>query len=192
MTRILIVDDEKNIRRTFGMVLRREGFEPAEAERGEDALERAGARGVRPGHPGRAPARHRRPGDAARLRELQPELPVIMISGHATIATAVEATRDRRVRLPGEAVSRERVVLAVRNALRVQDLDREVRALRGAAAAPAPDGGRLGGHARAPRADRAWRRRRRRASSSAARAAPARSWSRAPCTTAAPAPAAPS
>ena len=36
--RILIVDDERNIRRTFGMVLRAEGFEVAEAEKGEDAL----------------------------------------------------------------------------------------------------------------------------------------------------------
>ncbi|MBC8423995.1 response regulator, partial [bacterium] len=39
MSRILIIDDEKNIRRTFGMVLKSEGFEVAEAASGEEGLE---------------------------------------------------------------------------------------------------------------------------------------------------------
>ena len=38
MSRILIIDDEKNIRRTFGMVLKSEGFKVTEAASGEDGL----------------------------------------------------------------------------------------------------------------------------------------------------------
>jgi len=55
---------------------------------------------------------------------------VVMISGHGTIATAVEATRDGAFDFLEKPCSRDRVVLAVRNALRLGKLDREVRTLR--------------------------------------------------------------
>ena len=130
MARILVVDDEPNIRRTFGMVLRGEGFTPAEAGRGEEALAFVEREPVDlvvldvrlPGCDGLE--------TLARLKAMRPDLPVIMISGHATIATAVEATRVGAFDFLEKPCSRERLVLAVRNALRVQDLDREVRDLR--------------------------------------------------------------
>ena len=37
---VLVVDDERNIRRTLSMVLEGEGFRVLEAESGEEALER--------------------------------------------------------------------------------------------------------------------------------------------------------
>ncbi|MBA4378634.1 MAG: Fis family transcriptional regulator [Gemmatimonas sp.] len=128
--RILIVDDEPNIRRTFGMVLRTEGFATEEAGTGEDALafcerERVDlvVLDVRlPGIDGLETLR--------RLRARDPQLPVVMISGHGSIATAVEATREGAFDFLEKPCSRERVVLAVRNALRVRALDGEVRAHR--------------------------------------------------------------
>jgi len=126
MNRILICDDERNIRRTFGMVLSSEGFQVAEAESGEDALallKREGADllilDVRlPGIDGLETLR--------RLRGDHPELPVVMISGHGTIATAVEATRHGAFDFLEKPCSRERVLLAVQNALKVSRLGRRV------------------------------------------------------------------
>lgn len=125
--RILITDDERNIRRTFGMVLRGEGFAVEEAESGEQALEIFGKQRVDcvildvrlPGIDGLETLR--------RLRRVDPQLPVVMISGHGTITTAVEATREGAFDFLEKPCSRERLLLAVRNALRVRALDSEVR-----------------------------------------------------------------
>ncbi len=130
MSRILIVDDEKNIRRTFGMVLSGEGFEVDEAESGEAALEKLSA-GVPdlmildvklPGIDGLEVLR--------RARADHPRLPVVMISGHGTITTAVEATRDGALDFLEKPCGRDRLVLAARNALQLGRLDREVRTYR--------------------------------------------------------------
>lgn len=127
---ILIADDERNIRRTFGMVLRGEGFAVEEAESGEQALAVCRDRRVDlvildvrlPGIDGLETLR--------RLRADDPQLPVVMISGHGTIATAIEATREGAFDFLEKPCSRERVLLAVRNALRLRALDGEVRAQR--------------------------------------------------------------
>ncbi len=127
---VLIVDDEKNIRRTFKMVLETEGFVVSVAETGEQALELfhqdkpdAVILDVQlPGIDGIETLRRLKDGDG--------ELPVIMISGHGTIATAVEATRSGAFDFVEKPLSRERLLVAVRNALKVQSLGREVRALR--------------------------------------------------------------
>ena len=127
---VLIVDDEKNIRRTFGMVLGGEGFAVSTAESGEEALALVKDQKVDlvvldvrlPGIDGIETLR--------RLRELDRELPVIMISGHATIATAVEATRVGAYDFVEKPLSRERLLVAVRNAVEMRSLGREVRALR--------------------------------------------------------------
>ncbi len=130
MSRILIVDDERNIRRTFAMVLRSEGFEPLEVESGEAALEAVAQEPVDlvvldvrlPGIDGLEVLR--------RLRASHADLPVVMISGHSTIATAVDATREGALDFLEKPCTRERLVLAVRNALRLRALDREVKTLR--------------------------------------------------------------
>ncbi len=130
MSRILIIDDEKNIRRTFGMVLKSEGFEVAEAADGEAGLEAWRADGADvvildirlPGKDGLEVLREMRAEDPAQQ--------VVMISGHGTIATALEATREGAFDFLEKPCSRERVVLAVRNALRVEKLAGEVRGFR--------------------------------------------------------------
>src|SRR5437773_2401093 len=87
---VLVVDDEKNIRRTLRMVLETEGYVVEECESAEAALPKASVADAilldvqLPGLSGL---------DA--LPKLQPEeVPVIMISGHATLQDAIQATRN--------------------------------------------------------------------------------------------------
>lgn len=90
---ILVVDDEAGIRRSVEGVLRDEGFNVVVAEDGERALtlmrETTPALVLldiwMPGLDGIAILK--------RIKDVYPEVPVIMISGHATIATAIAATR---------------------------------------------------------------------------------------------------
>jgi two-component system nitrogen regulation response regulator NtrX len=128
--RVLIVDDERNIRRTFTMVLAAEGYEVDSAESGEDGLARSLAN-----RPDVAIVDVRLPGMDGlellrRLREHDVELPVIMISGHGTIATAVEATRHGAFDFIEKPLGKERLLVAIRNALDRRELGREVRDLR--------------------------------------------------------------
>ncbi len=128
--KVLIIDDERNIRRTFKMVLTSEGMAVDVAESGEDGLARFKAHrpdvvllDVRlPGMDGMEVLRQIQAADAS--------LPVIMISGHGTIATAVEATRHGAFDFLEKPLSKERLLVAIRNALDVRNLNREVRVLR--------------------------------------------------------------
>ncbi len=52
-------------------------------------------------------------------------VPVIVISGHATISTAVEATRKGAFDLLEKPLDRDRILLAIKNALRSSELERE-------------------------------------------------------------------
>ena len=90
---ILVIDDEKNIRRTLAMVLEGEGFEVLDAPTAEDGLRVLARRKVDavvldvslPGMDGLTALRH--------ILDDDRDLPVVMISGHASIQDAVEATR---------------------------------------------------------------------------------------------------
>jgi len=131
---VLIVDDEKNIRRTLTLVLEGAGYSVREAASGDEALERLAE----------APAALAlldvsMPGIdgiqlLGRLRDLHPDLAVVMISGNATIDTAVEATRLGALDFLEKPLSRDRVLVAVRNALRLSDLDAQARQIRDASA----------------------------------------------------------
>jgi DNA-binding NtrC family response regulator len=154
---ILVVDDEKNIRRTLRMVLEGEGATVIEAETGEQALaqlERALADlGGRPvGRECESDPEHRARslpnavimdvllGGMTGIEVLErlsalgedgrPPLPVIMISGHASVADAVRATRLGAFDFFEKPLSRDRVIVSVRNALRQSKAERELRDLR--------------------------------------------------------------
>src|SRR6188768_3102341 len=135
---ILIVDDEKNIRRTLRMVLEGEGHTVHEAgsiaeaevvlaresvdlilldvklgdDNGLDLLRTLKARGE--------------DGMSSRTSDI----PVVMISGHASIEDAVSATRLGAFDFMEKPLDRNRVMVTVRNALERRKMWREVHDLR--------------------------------------------------------------
>jgi two-component system, NtrC family, nitrogen regulation response regulator NtrX len=126
---VLVVDDERNIRRTLRMVLEAEGYAVAEAESAEQGLEilqsepvDLGIFDIRlPGMDGL--------GLLARARELWRDLPVIVISGHAETPDVVEAMKRGAADFFTKPVDRDRVVVSVRNALSRKGLEEKVAAL---------------------------------------------------------------
>ena len=94
MARILIIDDEEPIRFSLRGILEDEGYEVLEAATAEEGLEVADAERPDlvfldiwlPGMDGLTAQ--------ARLKGNHPDLPVVMISGHGTIETAVSAIQQ--------------------------------------------------------------------------------------------------
>jgi len=126
---VLVVDDEKNIRRTLRMVLEAEGYAVSEAESAEQALDVLKAEPVDlgifdirlPGMDGLALL--------SKARELWRDLPVIVISGHAETPDVVEAMRRGAADFFSKPVDRERVAVSVRNALSRRTLEEKVAVL---------------------------------------------------------------
>jgi DNA-binding NtrC family response regulator len=128
---VLVVDDEKNIRRTIRMVLEGEGIEVLEAASAEEALEIAKGE-----EPDAIVLDVRLPGmtglDALkRLRAQRDLVPIVMISGHASVSEAVDAVRHGANDFLEKPLDRDRLLVSVRNAIRTGALERELRALRG-------------------------------------------------------------
>src|SRR5215211_6674131 len=126
---VLIVDDERGIRETLRAVLEDEGFECEAVGSGEECLEAVGRRAFGcvlldvwlPGLDGLE--------TLARMREQGADAAVVMISGHATIETAVRATKLGAFDFVEKPLSIEKTVLVVRNALRQRGLERVNAAL---------------------------------------------------------------
>ena len=132
---VLVVDDEKNIRRTLDLVLSGEGYRVLEAASAEEAL----ALLARPSSPvDLCIFDVKLPGISGlealeRLRkdEATKDLPVIVISGHATVHDAVNAIKLGASDFFEKPLNRERVVVSVRNVLKAANLARTVQDLRG-------------------------------------------------------------
>jgi two-component system, NtrC family, nitrogen regulation response regulator NtrX len=128
--RILIVDDEPRIRDALKQIFEYEGLEIRMASSGGEALsiypefrprvvfldvKMAGIDGLQ---------------TLARLREQDPGAVVVMISGHATVATAVEATRQGAFDFLEKPLDSDRLLVTVRNALKQAALSGENTRLR--------------------------------------------------------------
>ena len=130
MITILVVDDEKDIREALGGVLSDEGYEVVHAKSGEDAMAALGASQVdivlldiwMPGIDGVE--------TLTRIKSDHPHIPVIMISGHGNIETAVKTTKLGAYDFIEKPLSLEKVVLAVEHALEQKRLVEENAALR--------------------------------------------------------------
>ena len=128
---VLIADDEPNIRRMVGALLTGEGYEVAETPSGIEAIAR-----VKEGEPDVALVDLMMPGDLdgmatlARLRDVAPDLPVIMMSGRAGLADAVKATKLGAFNFLEKPLTPEGVLLAVASALELRQTRRVARALR--------------------------------------------------------------
>jgi len=129
---ILVVDDEKNIRRTLRMVLEGAGFtveDAADAEKGLEAIEGGEVDLVildvrLPGMSGIEAL------EKIRSRPETRRLPVLMVSGHASVAEAVQAVQVGATDFFEKPLDRDRVLVSVRNALQAWQLRREVDRLR--------------------------------------------------------------
>ncbi len=139
---ILVVDDEEDIRELVSGILEDEGFSPRTAADATSAL---------------AAVRERMPAlvildvwlqNSAmdgieileELKKVHPDLPVVIISGHGTIETAVAAIKKGAYDFVEKPFNADRLVLAVNRALEAARLQRENTELR----ARTPDWGLIG------------------------------------------------
>ncbi len=116
MSTVLVVDDEQSIRDSIKMILEYEKFDVQFSSDGPAALSRVSAGGVdlvlldikMPGIDGMKVLE--------KIKESSPYLPVVMISGHGTIETALEATRLGAYDFLEKPLDRNRLIIVARNA----------------------------------------------------------------------------
>ncbi|MFN8582448.1 MAG: sigma-54 dependent transcriptional regulator [Gemmatimonadaceae bacterium] len=131
MASILIVDDEPNIRRMVGSVLGAEGYDVRVASTGTEGLAVA-----MESDPDVALVDLMMPGSMdgmavlSALRERIPDLPVVMMSGHAGLDDAVRATKLGAYHFLEKPLTPEGVLLALSGAMELRRARREARALR--------------------------------------------------------------
>ena len=128
--RVLIVDDEKNILSTLSRALRVEDYEVDVAGNATIGKQKLGEKGYDlllldvqlPDQNGIELLEE--------LRKSDPELPVVMMSGHGTIDTAVRATQLGAFTFLQKPIGTEQLLLTLRNALGFHRLEAENRELR--------------------------------------------------------------
>jgi two-component system nitrogen regulation response regulator NtrX len=128
--KILVIDDEKSILETLAGILADEGFAPVCVDSAENGLKHLKTEAVdlvlldiwMPGMDGMEALR--------KIKEDYPELQVIMISGHGTIETAVQATKMGAFDFIEKPLSYDKIVLAIKNGLRFSSLETENLILR--------------------------------------------------------------
>src|SRR5688572_1930106 len=127
---VLIVDDEAGVRTALSGVLRDEGYQVEAVESGEACLDRVTRVPYDvivldiwlPGLDGLA--------TLERLRQRHVDAPVVMISGHGNIESAVRAIKMGAFDFVEKPLSLEKTVLVIGNAVRQRRLEAENRALR--------------------------------------------------------------
>lgn len=123
--KILLVDDERSIRDMLRMTLEYEGYTVADVESGTKAIKQIDE--IRPdavildvkmsGLDGME--------TLERLKSTHPQIPVILLTGHGTIETAVEATKKGAFDFLTKPPDREKILITLRNALRQTSLLQE-------------------------------------------------------------------
>ena len=127
VARVLIVDDEPSIRDSLRMILEHDGYKVDEASGGGEALARIAQRSPdavfldikMPDMDGLTVLQS--------MREKGYVVPVIMITGHGDIETAVDATRRGAFDFFEKPLQRDRVLLSLRNAVESYRLARDGR-----------------------------------------------------------------
>ena len=127
---VLVVDDERSIRDSLRMILEYEGYRIDEAASGPEALTKVAER-----RPDAVVLDIKMPemdglAVLSAFRERGYEMPVLVISGHGDVNTAVEATRRGAFDYFEKPLQRERVLLSLRNASDSHHLKAENRLLR--------------------------------------------------------------
>lgn len=130
MPRILIIDDEKSIRRTLREILEYENFKVEEAQDGLEGLTMAQKEKFdiilcdikMPKMDGMEALE--------KLMEAAVDAPVVMISGHGNIETAVEAVKKGAYDFIQKPLDLNRLLVTIRNALDKSNLVTETRSLK--------------------------------------------------------------
>ncbi len=130
MSNILIIDDERAIRKTLGEILSYEGYKIEEASDGEEGLKKFREKvfdvvlcdikmpkldGIE---------------FLDKAREANPDIPIIMISGHGTIETAVEAVKKGAFDYISKPPDLNRLLITLRNAMDKTSLVTETKVLK--------------------------------------------------------------
>jgi DNA-binding NtrC family response regulator len=130
MASILIIDDEKAIRKTLTEILSFEGYKIDEAADGEEGLKRFSEKkydlvlcdikmpkldGIE---------------FLERAKMLHPDVPIIMISGHGNIDTAVEAVKKGAFDYISKPPDLNRLLITLRNATEKQELVTQTKVLK--------------------------------------------------------------
>jgi two-component system, NtrC family, nitrogen regulation response regulator NtrX len=130
MPNILIIDDEKAIRKTLSEILGFEGYKIDEAADGEEGLKRFSEKtfdlvlcdikmpkidGIE---------------FLEKAREINADIPIIMISGHGNIDTAVEAVKKGAFDYISKPPDLNRLLITLRNATEKQNLVTETKVLK--------------------------------------------------------------
>src|SRR3954462_1795665 len=129
-SRILVIDDEAPIRDSLKMTLEYEGYEFIGAATGQEGLALAEREA-----PDLVLLDVKMPGMDGievleRLRNMNEAVPVIVVSGHGTIQTAVEATKKGAFDFIEKPFASERVLVSLRNELDSRQLSDQGRSLK--------------------------------------------------------------
>ncbi len=130
MPKILVIDDQKSIRNTLKDILEYEGHEVELAEDGPQGVEKFNANKVdvvlcdikMPDMDGIEVLE--------KIMEISPDVPVIMISGHGNIDTAVEAIKKGAYDFIEKPLDLNRLLVTIRNGLDKKELVTETKVLR--------------------------------------------------------------
>lgn len=130
MSNILIIDDEKAIRKTLSEILSYEGYKIDEAGDGEEGIKKVKEKeydvilcdikmpkidGIE---------------FLEKAKEVVPDIPIIMISGHGTIETAVEAVKKGAYDYISKPPDLNRLLITIRNAMDKTTLVAETKVLK--------------------------------------------------------------
>src|SRR5690606_16540484 len=130
MPSILIIDDEKAIRKTLSEILSFEGYQIDEAADGEEGLKKFSEKNYdlvlcdikMPKLDGIE--------FLEKARQHNPDVPVIIISGHGNIETAVEAVKRGAFDYISKPPDLNRLLITLKNATEKQELVKETRTLK--------------------------------------------------------------
>jgi DNA-binding NtrC family response regulator len=130
MASILIIDDEKAIRKTLAEILSYEGYKIEEAADGEEGLKKFSSSSFdvvlcdikMPKMDGIE--------FLEKARDLNPDVPIVVISGHGNIETAVEAVKKGAFDYISKPPDLNRLLITLRNALDKQTLVTETKVLK--------------------------------------------------------------
>jgi len=129
---VLVVDDESNMQTVIRMILEGVGYRVIVADSGEAALTHAGNPNLdvvlsdlrMPGMGGEE--------FVIRIRKERPDVPVIVVTAHGTIRSAVKSIHDGAADYLTKPFEPEQLEIAVHNAIKLRDILRENESLKAA------------------------------------------------------------